>query len=252
MMAMATDPDLARGMFLLGQIQGVQSELAAAPESEIKAQQVAKLADIERRIQLVFVSTPHRRAFYLFFGLAKGGKLEFPDMTQADGFRLVSRLIDRNGSPDELKVELTDETVVDLIEAAVSDGMAWDYTKTLCANELLSGRELHPLLLKFVGVALLVTSPKKAVGRSGLKNKARNRVLAMAARLLRPGFDLPFSRGVASKADSVCSVLSETMMIFGLHMTEDAIRKAIEKSEADLAMDGKNLEGFVSGDLLRL
>lgn len=240
--------DHVYGTSLFKKIERVISELESTPDSAQKSEEIAKLEHLTKIIAYKTASSANGFAYLAFSFMEQNGKLEFLDRTEGDRFREVFLLIDKYGLPEAFNCALTDEVVIELVEAAMRDGEVWNYTKRLCANELQSDRELHPLLLKFVGYALVIPPTKRKAGRPALKYTARNEFFSLVATHLQSSFNLPFSRGIGSQSDSACSVISDTMSAFGLHMTEEAIRKAIEKHKADMIDKVKNSEKIVSGD----
>jgi hypothetical protein len=239
---------IARGTFLIKRLEEAISAIEALPDDDRKATEIAKLENLRDRALTRIVGSAHGFCYLSLSTLEQDGRLEFPDGVETDRYREVCILISKYGLPDSFNSKLTDEVAVDLLEASVRDAEAWNYTKRLCANELQAGRQLHSLLLVFVGFSLVVPPKKGKVGRSSLKNAARNQFLSVVARQMQESFGLPLSRGVGSKSDSACSVLSETMIAFGLHMTEAAILKAIGTHEVATTANGNNSASNVSGD----
>jgi hypothetical protein len=247
-MTSVAEMNAVRGTFLFKKVEQAILDLEASSESEQRSKELASLEYLKHRLLTKIVSSAHGFTYLTLSLFEEDGGLRFLDGTEGEKFREVSLLIDKYGMPESFNSELTLEVVIELVEATMKDAQVWNYTKRLCANELQCGRALHPLLLRFVGVALVVPAQKGKAGRSGLKNAYRNQVLSNLAGHLKSHFGLPFSRGVGSHSDSVCSVISDAMMAFGLHMTEETIRKAIEKHEADTIKNVINSEDIVSGD----
>jgi hypothetical protein len=247
-MGITPDMDTVRGTFLFKKIEQAILALEACPESTRRSEELARLEHLKDRLLTKIVSSAHGFTHFMLSIFEEEGGLKFPDRTEGEKFREVFLLIVKYGLPEAFNSELNDEVVIELVEATMRDPLVWNYTKRLCANELHQGRELHPLLLRFVGIALDVPTKKGKAGRSGFKNVHRNQVFSDVGVHLQSHFGLPFTRGLGSQSDSVCSVISDALMAFGLHMTEEAIRKAIEKHEVDMVKNVNNSEDIVSGD----
>ena len=247
-MASFATSEYARGVFLLKRLEQCLTELQALPDSRRKAKKLAELGGLKNKMAIAICNSPRGFTYLALSEVENDGKLEFPDITEAENFSKVRSLLDRFGHPGLFNSILTDEDATVLVELAINDPEAWAYTKMLCSRQLQLGRELHPILLKFTGLALMVPQKKGRPGRPGLKNVVRNQYLAFLGRTLQSRYELPFVGGVTSQSDSACSVISEVMVAFGVHMTEEAIRKAIEKGEADKIANGKYSEEIVSSD----
>ena len=128
--------DYVRGTFLFKQVEEAISELKSAPETSRKSQKLASLEYLKDRLLSKIVGSAHGFAYLSLSTLERDGKLEFLDRTEADKFREVLILVEKYGLPEAFNSALTDEVAIELVEATMRDGEAWNYTKRLCANKL--------------------------------------------------------------------------------------------------------------------
>lgn len=226
---MAQSPEALRGIYLLKRMESLLADVEALPNSERKEQEVVKIRHLVQRLEYSLVSTPRRLVWWAIDAMVEDGKINFVDCASDEKYHHVYQLIEKYGLPYEISEKITDEIAIDLLDAAMQSVEAWDFTKKICSDVLLSGRELHPLLLHFCGAALIVTFPQKKRGRSGTANNRRDGFLAFIADKLQSHHSLQLTRNATSDRDSVCSILSEVLAFYGLYMTEEAIRKAILK-----------------------
>lgn len=219
-----------RGILLLAKLAEAEGALLALPDSDRRNAELADIERLRKGIASRLGSTARGLTYYVFSLMADGGKLRFPDTRVIHEYKAVSQLSNQYGEPDNLICPLTDEVAAEMASAAFSDAHAWLYVKQVCVTELFAGRELPEILRIFAGLALLKPSHLATRGRKKTTNEVRDSTISRIGLGLKTVFRLPLSRGVGSTTDSVCSIISETMSAHGLSMSEDAIRKIIEKA----------------------
>ncbi|WP_217355602.1 hypothetical protein [Ruegeria sp. HKCCA4008] len=131
---------------------------------------------------------------------------------QADG---VPRLTPRPGDISRL---------VNL--AFAGDQSARTYLKKVAADLLLKSQKLPSELSKFAAAELNGQLPKKGRGRGRNANIERDFIIARAVEgLVRRG--LPHNGG----PNSACALVAEALLGFDVLLTEDGVRKAVERTK---------------------
>jgi hypothetical protein len=215
-------------------------------ESALRAQDTMKQNDSEMRkidnsrseIISQLAKTPRGFLHYTFSECSLGGKIEFFDPTEFMQMQGIAEIFKKYGFLAEAHQPISDEVALNLVNAAMQDELVWKYVKEICSTRLVDGKEMPRPLQRFAGHALTSLPPRRSSGRSKFKNKYRNQVIVMASKFLISVYELPVTRAVGSQNDSVTSLLAEVMAHYGLHMTEDAIRKVLDKPESRAELKG--------------
>ena len=228
---MGQDRSPERGAYLLARLQQAETALLGCPESERRAEELVKIVDLIRRTKAQLCATPRGLLHYFFSQAFEGEKVTFPDQTNLKLLNENKSLVERFGDPENLHAPLTDRSAAEIVSAAVASETAWEFVKEVCYYELMSERQIPMALRKFSAISMMGYTPKSPLGRRRSTNESRDSTVIQLAKTLDDYFALPLSRGVNSKSDSICRAISETMGLYGLNMTEDAIRKIIEKAK---------------------
>lgn len=238
---------IERGLELLDMLREAEQAFSQLEPSVTRDIELKKIERFSSAIVCRLVSSPRGTVHYILWSDAEGGKIDFIDMTKAFERKVVDRLTECYGPAFALNLPLNDDDARDMIASAADDPLAWDYVLIVCSNALITGMVLPDQLKVFAGLALVKSPPKPKRGRSKFKNNYRDLVMSGIADHLKTQFGLPLSRGFGSKNDSICSILAEVLAQYGHHLTEDAIRKVIEK-KTPIIQTGNNSSPFLSGD----
>ena len=214
---------------ILLKLQEQEAALLNAPVSSRRRDTLEQVQGLVHRVKVALCASPRGTAHYILSQAWGGRKIEFPDGDLVRRVKIERSLSERFGEPDNLRVDLTDEVAVELTSEALESNEAKTFLTQVCITVLLEGKDL-PLILRYF-VAMLLTEPpsKSRPGRRKTTNEERDKFIATLGEALKQLFGLPLSRGYGSSNDSCCSIIAETMADYGFHMTEDAIRKVIER-----------------------
>lgn len=177
---------------------------------------------LKRNLCSLLMATPHGYVYALVLGGEDNTiSLTSPTLHEQACYYLQSLM--HNPRP------LSDNEGHKVLCAALTGAIAWEHARKICALQVRSENALPASLRRLA--SWLIDEPEFPVrrGRPSETNSRRDEGIRRIAAALAENFSLPLQSGFGSHRDSICSVISDVFARCGYAMTDDAIRKVIQK-----------------------